>query len=64
MAQKKELEARFVVQREELEVDYQKQVDEMYFFSYQCCMKKNGIKRDVPSIPPGEEDKLRDKPSQ
>ncbi|KAL6328221.1 hypothetical protein AAG906_034364 [Vitis piasezkii] len=25
--------------------------------------KKNGIKRDVPSIPPGEEKKLLDKPA-
>ena len=63
-AQKEELEAEFATQREELETDYQKQVDEMYFFSYRCCMKKHGIKRDVPSIPPGEEDKLRGKPSQ
>ncbi|RVW67486.1 hypothetical protein CK203_063048 [Vitis vinifera] len=51
-------------QREELEADYQKQVDEMYFFGYRCCMKKHGIKRDVPSIPPGEEEKLHRKPSQ
>ncbi|RVW32839.1 hypothetical protein CK203_107196 [Vitis vinifera] len=51
-------------EKEELEADYQKQVDEMYFFGYHCCMKKHGIKRDIPSIPPGEEDKLRGKPSQ
>ena len=64
LAQKEELEAEFAAQREELEVDYQKQVDEMYFFGYHCCMKKHCIKRDVPSIPPGEEDKLRGKPTQ
>ena len=64
IAQKEELEAEFVVQREELETEYQKQVDEMYFFGYHCCMKKNDIKRDVPSIPPGDEEKLRRKPSQ
>ncbi|RVW85475.1 hypothetical protein CK203_044049 [Vitis vinifera] len=63
-AQKEELEAEFTAQREELETDYQKQVDEMYFFGYRYCMKKHGIKRDVPSIPPGEEEKLRRKPSQ
>ena len=63
-AQKEELETKFVAQREELETDYQKQVDEMYLFGYRCCMKKHGIKRDVPSIPPGEEEKLRRKPSQ
>ena len=62
--QKEELEAEFATQREKLETKYQKQVDEMYFFGYRCCMKKHGIKRDVPSIPPGEEEKLRCKPSQ
>ena len=63
-AQKEELEGEFVVEREELEADYQKQVDEMYIFSYRCCMKKHGIKRDVPSITPGEEEKLRGKLAQ
>ena len=63
-AQKEELEAEFAAKREELETDYQKQVDEMYLFGYHCCMKKHDIKRDVPSILPSEEDKLRDKPSQ
>ncbi|RVW93275.1 hypothetical protein CK203_022437 [Vitis vinifera] len=62
--QKEELEAEFAAEREELEADYQKQVDEMYFFGYHCCMKKHGIKRDVPSILPGEEEKLRGKPAQ
>ncbi|KAL6318930.1 hypothetical protein AAG906_001403 [Vitis piasezkii] len=62
--QKEELETEFAAEREELEADYQKQVDEMYFFGYRCCMKKHGIKRDVPSIPSGEEEKLRSKPSQ
>ena len=51
-SKKEELEAEFVAEREELEADYQKQVDDMYFFGYHCCMKKHGIKRDVPSIPP------------
>lgn len=64
IAQKKELEVRFTVQREELKTEYQKQVDDMYFFGYCCCMKKKDIKRDVPSIPLGEEDKLHRKPSQ
>ncbi|RVW51168.1 hypothetical protein CK203_078077 [Vitis vinifera] len=63
-AQKEELEGEFAMEREELEADYQKQVDEMYFFGYHCCMKKHGIKWDVPSIPPGEEEKLRGKPAQ
>ena len=63
-AQKEKLEAEFAEQREELETEYQKQVDEMYLFGYRCCMKKHGIKRDVPSIPSGEEENLRRKPSQ
>ena len=62
-AQKEEQEGEFAVEREELEVDYQKQVDDMFFFDYRCCMKKHDIKRDVPSIPPGEEKKLLDKPA-
>ncbi|RVW87309.1 hypothetical protein CK203_037253 [Vitis vinifera] len=62
-AQKEELEGEFATEREELEADYQKQVNDMFFFGYRCCMKKNGIKRDVPSIPPGEEKKLLDKPT-
>ncbi|RVX07005.1 hypothetical protein CK203_030447 [Vitis vinifera] len=62
-AQKEELEAEFAAQREELETEYQKQVDEMYLFGYRCCMKKHGIKRDVPSIPPGEEKSCAASPS-
>ena len=62
-AQKEELEREFAVEREELEADYQKQVDDTFIFGYRCCVKKNGIKRDVPSIPPGEEKTLLDKPA-
>ncbi|RVW60443.1 hypothetical protein CK203_105723 [Vitis vinifera] len=51
------------LQTEELEAEYQKQVDEMYLFGYRCCMKKHDIKRDVPSISPSEEENLRRKPS-
>ncbi|XP_034672494.1 uncharacterized protein LOC117904081 [Vitis riparia] len=62
--QKEELEGEFAAEREELEAEYQKQVDDMYLFGYRCCMKKHGIKRDVPSIPPSELEKLRRKPAQ
>ena len=44
--QKKELEelrAGFAAEKEELKEDYQKQVDEMFFFGYQCCMRKNDM---------------------
>ncbi|RVW76741.1 hypothetical protein CK203_047554 [Vitis vinifera] len=61
VAQKEELEREFAAKRDELEAEYQKQVDDTFIFGYRCCMKKNGIKRDVPSIPPGEEKKLHDK---
>ena len=57
-AQKGELEREFAVEREELEADYQKQVDDTFIFGYRCCMKKNDIKRDARSILPGEEKKL------
>ena len=63
VAQKEELEREFAAEREELEAEYQKQVDDTFVFGYQCCMKKNDIKRNVPSIPPGEEKKLYDKPA-
>ncbi|RVX00705.1 hypothetical protein CK203_030387 [Vitis vinifera] len=55
-ALKRRVGAEFAAQREELETEYQKQVDEMYFFGYRCYMKKNGIKRDISSIPSGEEE--------
>lgn len=51
-----ELRARFATEKEELNEDYHKQVDEMFFFGYQCCMKKNGITHDIPSYPFDEED--------
>ncbi|RVX12415.1 hypothetical protein CK203_011748 [Vitis vinifera] len=38
-------------------------VDDTFIFGYRCCMKKNGIKRDTPSIPPSEEKKLHEKPA-
>ena len=63
VAQKEELEREFAVESEELEAEYQKQVDDTFIFGYRCCMKKNGIKRDVPSIPPGEEKKFYEKPA-
>ncbi|RVW96687.1 hypothetical protein CK203_020390 [Vitis vinifera] len=61
--QKEELEREFAVEREELAADYQRQVDDTFIFGYRCCMKKNGIKRDTPSIPPSEEKKLHEKPA-
>ena len=45
----------FVVQKEELEGEYQKQVDDMFFFGYQCYMKKHGIMQDIHSYPSDDE---------
>ena len=45
-----ELWARFVAQKKELEMEYQKQVDEMYFSGYRYCLKKNGIIQDISSL--------------
>ncbi|RVW22289.1 hypothetical protein CK203_107769 [Vitis vinifera] len=52
----KELRAGFAAEKEELKVDYQKQADEMFFFGYQCCMRKNDITHDIPNYPSDEED--------
>lgn len=41
--QLKEVWAMFVAEKETLIEDYQKQVDEMFFYGYECCMRKNGI---------------------
>lgn len=40
---RQELRAGFSIQKEELETEYQKQVDNMFFYSYRCCMKKHDI---------------------
>lgn len=50
-----ELRSGFVAQKNELNVEYQKQVDEIYFLGYRCCMKKNNITHDTPSFPSDDE---------
>ena len=60
-AQRKELEAGFATQKV-LETEYQRQVDEMYFFGYHCCMKKNGIMHVIPSLPFDDEDMIPEGP--
>ena len=42
-----DLRAGFSVQNEDLEADYQKQVDETFFYGYRCYMKKHGIANDT-----------------
>lgn len=58
-----ELRAGFAAQNEELEGEYQKQVDDMFFFGYQCCMKKHGITQDTPNYPSDDEDTTVDDPA-
>ena len=62
-AQKEEMGASFAAQKKELEEEYQQQADEMYFFGYRCCMKKNEIMHDTPSFPSDEEDEAPGGPS-
>lgn len=57
LAQKNELEAGFAAQKE-LEMEYQRQVDEIYFFGYRCCMEKNGIMHDIPSLSLDDKDEI------
>lgn len=47
---------RFAIEKEKLNEDYHKQIDEMFFFGYQCCMRKNRITHDISSYPFDEED--------
>ena len=63
IAQRKEMEAGFAAQKKELEIEYQRQVGEMYFFGYHCCMKKNDIMHDIPSLPSDDEDAIFGGPS-
>ena len=44
-----ELWVGFASQNEELEGEYQKQVNDMFFFDYRCCIKKHGITQDTPN---------------
>ncbi|KAJ9682519.1 hypothetical protein PVL29_018438 [Vitis rotundifolia] len=59
-----ELRARFAAQKKELEGEYQKQVDDMFFFDYQCCMTKNDITQDTPNYPYDDDDAAADTSTQ
>ena len=58
LTQKKELEAGFAAQKKKLETEYQKQMDEMYFFGYRYRMKKNSIMHNIPSLPSDDKDEI------
>ena len=51
-----ELQVGFVVQKEESNAEYHKQVDDMFFYGYRCYMKKHGIVQDTPTFPSNDED--------
>lgn len=51
-----EVQVGFAAQNEELKGEYQRWVNDMFFFGYQCCMKKNGITQDIPIYPSDGED--------
>ena len=53
-----ELQTGFAAQKKDLEAEYQKQVDEMYFFGYRCCMKKNDITQYIHFLPINDEDEV------
>lgn len=44
--------------------DYQQQIDKMFLFGYQCCMRKNGITQDILSYPSDEDDATVNGPAQ
>lgn len=50
-----ELQVKFTAENEALTKDYQKQVDEMFFYGYQCSMRKNRITQDIPNYPLNKE---------
>ena len=54
----------FTAKKKELDEDYQKQVDEMFFFDYQCCLKKNIITQDIPNYPSDDEGAIVNGPVQ
>ncbi|KAJ9705511.1 hypothetical protein PVL29_003516 [Vitis rotundifolia] len=59
-----ELWAGFTAQKKELKSKYQKQVDDMFFFSYRCCMKKHGITWDTPNYLLDDENEVIGSPTQ
>lgn len=56
MKELEELRAGFSAKKEALIEDYQKQVDQIFFFGYQCCMRKNDITQYIPNYPSNEEE--------
>lgn len=53
-----DLRVGFAAQKEDFEADYQKQVEDMFFYDYRCYIKKHGIVQDTPSSPSDDEDEF------
>lgn len=47
----------FATKKEDLAANYQKQVDDIFFYDYRC-MKKHGIAQDTLNFPSDDEDKF------
>lgn len=45
-----DLRSRFATQKEDLEANYHKQGDYMFFYGYRCCMKKHRVENGIPSF--------------
>lgn len=45
--QLQDLRVVLVAQKKDLEADYQKQIDDIFFYAYQCCMKNHDIANDT-----------------
>lgn len=59
-----DLQVGFTSQKEDFEVNYQKQVDDMLFYGYRYCMKKHGIAHDTLNFPFDDEDEFLGGPTQ
>ena len=45
-----QVKADFIKEKKDFKVVYQKQVDDMFFYRYNYCMRKHRINGDIPSI--------------
>ncbi|KAJ9684588.1 hypothetical protein PVL29_016853 [Vitis rotundifolia] len=51
-----DLRAGFAAKKEDLEANYQKQVDDMFFYCYRCCIKKHDIANNTLNFLSDDED--------
>lgn len=58
-----QVKANFIKKKEDFKVVYQKQVDDMFFYGHNYCMRKHRINGDISSIPFDDEVELDAKAS-